>query len=924
MWSVELNSIARLVLGVALAWTAYALPLHLAAPCGQSRIAHVCVWLAFGVGAWLGATRFTARVFVAAALWILSVVVEREYGHALSNWGLSIARLPSSGTLPFPLVLSAVVFALPIGAAAASMLCALPGRALPLAFGAAVATALAPLLTSFVVGVRGVLALSCVAIALAAWLSRAGENDRVRPQAEPDRTVVGLVAVALGIVSPVLTHGAGGTAFGAVFSLVLALAGCCLGSLLREVRRPHPIVAACSIAALIAALAAAWPSVEAIDFAAHRIAASQGGNLPTLSTLAPLPFLVIALGAMLGWVGIVGHPRTAVFVLLLAVVGSILPRGGFESRVELLALAVVGLLVATRASMSSSRRGERLAWPQLAIALACALLAIERGQWAGRALSHEISAVGEFGYELDGTRFDSSAVDGEAPEIRFDGIAIPFERVDSTTRTSLTRLLAQALAYSDAPARCLVIGPGARGLVEALIEVADLDLTIVTPLRGEARALKQEYAGRRRTRIVHAVPRAFLSAQTADFDRILVASPQPAWHEYGWNRTHEFRELVVQRLSAGGVAAETFALSSAQVANSVSRFITEAMLDRTDGLLILDHPRSALPWVAALYGPGVQRIHYAALKSRLDLGVGSVEVLARASFDVRSVLQFCIADSRRFRLDGRLAVRNTDDRSWLAVSAHSRVLPDRTYAFQALAALTRLRASIETRIEFDEQDSRSIGSRVRADHDATTSFLSWRADALANCAADAIDPPGTASELDAMLRALRLSPDLPWLRSPLLRSAAGLVRSGSRLEARLLLERLAAAERDFAVRPERNPSLDPVFSRLALARFLARSGFRARALAEFEALPSGEHDRVVEFERACLDAMAGRARREASIPRLEQWLAEPALSSADRAHAEFALAFAKRDRDGLVRGRGDATDAKLAAAQRYAEMWLEQ
>lgn len=918
-----MNSIARLVLGIALAWTAHALPLHLAAPCGQSRAVHVCVWLAFGCGAWFGATRLKARVLVAAALWILAIVVEREYGHALSNWGLSIARLPVEGTLPVAVVISAIVFASPIGAAAASMLCALPGRSLPLAMGSAVGIALAPLLTNFVVGVRGVLALVCVAIALAAWLARSMPSMPAAPEAEPDRTNVGLVAVALGIVSPLLTNGAGGTAFGAVFALVLALVGCCIGSLFREFQRPHPIVASGSIAALVAAVAAAWPGVEQIDVAAHRIASDAGGNLPTFSTLAPIPYLALALGAVLGWIGAVGDPRMAVVAWLLGVVGSILPRGGFESRLELLLVASIGVMVAARTSISRSRRSDRVAWPQYAIALGCTLIAIERGYSASRALPSEIATAGEFGYELDGTRFDSRVVDDVPTELRFDGIALPFERIDSTTRNSLTRLLAQALAYSDAPAKCLVIGPGVRGLVEALVEIADLDLTVVTPLRGEARALTQQFAARRRARILHALPRAYLSAQTIDFDRILIASPQPAWCEYGWNRTHEFRELVVQRLAAGGVAAETFALSGAQPANMVSRFVTEAMLDRADGLLILDHPRSALPWVATLYGPGVQRIHYGEMRSRLELGTGTVEVLARAGFDVRSVLQFCLADSRRFRLDGRLNVRNTDDRSWLAVSAHSRVLPDRTYAFQALAALARFRASIETRIEFDEEDPRAVVSRVRADHDATSTFLNWRADALASCGADAIDPPSTATELDAMLRALRLSPDLPWLRSPLLRSAAGLVRSGSRLEARLLLERLAEAERDYALRPEHDARFDPVISRLALARFLARSGFRARALAEFDALPKGEHDRVVEFERACLDALAGRERREASIPRLEQWLAESDLSSADRAHAEFALALAKRDREALMRIREDATEANLGAAQRYADMWLE-
>ncbi len=847
------------------------------------------------------------------------------FARPAAAWVAERWPLPEPGEIPtfsnpWPQALLALVFLLPLGATfsrlAASQRLASPCVATFL--GGCVALVLHPLVALRTLGIAGTIGIAGVVTIVAASLAFLVPL-RGSSKAPSSYGLSAALGLAFGAIEDRLDLGGGGTAFSMVFPALLVASAAALAELVRPVlpragsmtrgRRIERL--ACVVAVpILVYLSARAPSTASLLEASSRVEATIDGRIPSFATLAPLPALL----------------TTVAFLVALA--------GGVAS---LRAIGVV-FLVATATRLAASYGDVwRIAWLGAAIMTLCGAIFGPSGALdppRQRSTRVTIGVAGLFAvvaYIVTGTA-RRSASDRDAPTIvrpldaasaqqLVEGLLLPNA---PCAPASMDRLILQLVAWGDEPLSCLVLGPGGVPWVERWLTLTNLRIDYVTPVAEEAQFIVDAGLHGSRLHTLVASPRRYLEASDRKYDRIVVVPPEPPWRSSFQRRTHEWRDLLCMHLQARGIVGEIQSLRAMSKQNLLSRALDDAATDRPDGVVIVDHPRSADPQLALMYGMESPRF--------------DVDRVVREKKDARELLLGVVCGASVLRLSARLIVTNRDDRPWLEGAMRARTTPAPEFALATLATLASLHGMAEDRIVGSEDVRGPLIASARRDHEAmhhwyalraTLGFANLTSSSAVTAPLDLAEPeapPRSTAELDVLERAFQRSPDLSYLRRLLVASVRRLEAVGDPRGARELVNHGADAEARYF---RRHPELMGAAARLELglerAQLLARQCRRAQAIRAFEQLLDDENvGREARIGLGCLLAYGGRVARE----RARELILDESVTAAVVESPELrdaiarARAFLNGDRSAALEAlQAEDPKARESAAARYLEAW---
>lgn len=859
-----LGRIAGFVLALAIALAVLSAPAVIRAPFGVDPFETALGIGAFALGCILAPSASSGRgaAFTAALAFAGMIGVIRALASSVLPWVAATWPLPTVApgdwvvAPPWPGGLMLASLLGPLGYFAARAWSKLTGGRFGVfaLVGAWSGLLLVPLFTWRMIGPHGTLVVAAVlALVAAVFRILAGEFEVRLATSRWSWTIAIASGIQLGLVQIPLETGAGGTLFAVTFAGLLATSGALVGALARPLLSRAPrslrIGAAIGLCGVALSIGRFMPSAVEVARASAAVAERSGGILPSFDLLYPLP-LLLALAAFFSFLlGVFDSSRGIGVVLFCASIVRCLPRS--HDALPWLGLLAVAFVVGG-ASENSIRRVPRFSkLASITLAALVLLVVIRLG-------THTLHGS----FERDGASLRSIeviAADGVETVTALDGVPMPLW---STRQQSAQRLTEACLAWGDEPELCLVLGPGGAPWVTQLLRLSIGRVDYVTPYATEAREIDRVAAGETRLRVFVVPPRRFLAATHETYDRILLAPPEAPWHRAGTTLTTEFRALAIARLTTNGLAVQIFGLTSMQPSNLVTRFMGEAFLAVDDGVLIVDHPRSADPHLGLLFGRRPVRFDVDLARRRSSAIASRVSSHPSSARGARGLLASVIGDTSVLRFSSRVGVRNADVRPWLAASLHARVIPDPRYLPENLAGFVGYHAWIEARIDGPSRNRERFLDDARRDHEAVHHGLIRRAGGLADFRTDADEPTTSPLEIETLLQCLAKSPSSPMFCEPVLAAALEL-DSKDRAAARWLLDRAAAIESDFAKSEgEVEGATKSCNFQVARATMYARHGRKNSAMSQLDPLCAASRiDPRARAELGILLAYGGRKDR---------------------------------------------------------------
>lgn len=851
---------ADFVLSFAIVLAVLSAPAVIRAPFGVDPFESALGIGAFALGWILAPTRGSGRsvAFSAALAFAVMVGVIRALAAGVLPWVAATWPLPSVApgewvvAPPWPGGLMLASLLGPLGFLAARAWSTQTGGRFGVfaQSGAWSGLLLVPLFAWRMIGPHGTLVLAAVLALVAATFRILAVDHEVRRSTSRFawKSAIAL-GISIGVLQIPLETGAGGTLFAVTFAGFLAMSGALVGvfvrPLLSRATRALQIGVAMGLAVTALAIARSMPNPGDIALASAAVAERVGGIIPSFDLLHPLP-LLLALAAFFSFLlGAFDSSRGIGVVLLCATVVRCLPHS--EDALSWLGLLAVGFALG-EASESSIERFPRVT--KIArLTLAALVLAVLVNVVVARLGAYAIDGS----FERDGASFTSLevvAADGVVAVPALDGVPMPLSK---PRLESAQRLTEACLAWSDEPELCLVLGPGGAEWVSQLLRLSIGRVDYVTPYTTEAREIHRVAAGETRLRVHVVPPRRFLAATRETYDRILLCPAEAPWHRTGATLTMEYRDLAIDRLTANGLVVQIFGLASMQPSNLVTRFMGDAFLAIDDGVLIVDHPRSADPHFGLLFGRRPVRFDVDLARRRLSAIASRASSQQSSTRGARWLLASVIGDTTVLRFSSRVGVKNADSRPWLAASLHARVVPDPRYVPENLAGFVGYHSWIESRIDGPSVGRERFLGDARRDHEAVHHGLIRRAGRFADFDTDADVPTTSPLEIETLLQCLAKSPNSAMFSEPVRAAAFELDSAQERAAARMLLDRAAGIEFDFARSEGRvEGASDTAELQVARAVMYARHGRKNSAESQLG-------------ELCAASRVAGRARTELGI-----------------------------------------------------------
>jgi hypothetical protein len=722
-------------------------------------------------------------------------------------------------------------------------------------------------------GLSGTMVAAGVVALVAATMIVGGIPARRKAEESPASWCAAIaLGMCAGAIDPAFELAGGGTLVAALITLAIVLGGALLGGVLREVVRWESrwLVAAAGIALAASArqLGLVDVGIDRLIAESKQIAESSGGLFPHADLLAPAPYWLGASAIAAAFAGAFASPRMIGLVLVSAMCARIVPRHDGVLAVMTTAAAVVALGAVSEVFIRSSTERRRLTGTLLAAGLVVSGLVgaavIVRDRAANRESERDGAVVGP-------RDANSDTVVG----ITIDGLSTPLR---APSPEVAERLIENCNALGDAPERCLVLGPGGAEWVAAALATTACEVDYVTPYRADAAFVRDRCAAASRARFFVMSPRRFLAACDARYDRIFVCPPEPPWHLAGVTRTREFRDRAVACLAADGIVAELFVLTTMQPANLVNRMLADAVSERVNGVLLVDHPLSRAPALAFTYG----RVELRFDVDLLDCEAAGAEGARCASLrhrGARSVLSSIFADTSVLRFAFALQAVNRDDRPWLAASMHARVEPDDRYLVDNFARLLGCYSQVTSRIDGPRVERDAFIAALRRDHEAAYYWFLKRSTLDIRFVSDVAAGLRTPAEIALLEACAQRSPDAPFLRDAVEATVSMFERTGQRARARDLLERVLSIEQAFRhhapeyAKRDGGHELEIAWIE-CLIRHLQREE-ALRAIDAFEGRNSGSpHAALLRARVLANSGRSDRARAEEIVARLRE---SPAL-----------------------------------------------